>query len=106
MAAQIISFFSFCQFPISTAMFVKEYTRSQLASTFYLPLEEVAISAANYNYNHYNLPFSTYNDYIVISDEDMLIIKILKYVDLNGLTSASFLMTLNKHNGLNNNLKY
>ena len=29
-----------------------------LASTIYLPSEEVAISAANYNYNYYNLPFS------------------------------------------------
>ena len=47
--------------------------RSLLASTFYLPSEEVAISAANYNYNHYNLPFSYIMIIVIISDEDMLI---------------------------------
>ena len=46
--------------------------RSLLASTFYLPSEEVAISAANYNYNHYNLPFSDIMIIVIISDEDML----------------------------------
>ena len=45
--------------------------RSLLASTSYLPSEEVAISAANYNYNHYNLPFS-HMIIVIISDEDML----------------------------------
>ena len=47
--------------------------RSPLASTFYLPSEEVAISAANYNYNHYNLPFSHIMIKVIISDEDMLL---------------------------------
>ena len=42
------------------------------ASTFYLPSEEVATSAANYNYNHYNLPFSHIMIIVIISDEDML----------------------------------
>ena len=41
-------------------------------STFYLPSEEVAISAANYNYNHYNLPFSHIMIAVTISDEAML----------------------------------
>ena len=40
---------------------------------FYLPSEEVAISAANYNYNHYNLPFSHIMIIVIISDEDMLV---------------------------------
>ena len=40
---------------------------------FYLPSEEVAISAANYNYNHYNLPFSHIMIIVIISDEDMLL---------------------------------
>ena len=44
---------------------------SLLASTFYLPSEEVAILAANYNYNHYNLPFSHIMIIVIISDEDM-----------------------------------
>ena len=35
--------------------------------------EEVAISAANYNYNHYNLPFSHIMIIVIISDEDVLI---------------------------------
>ena len=48
--------------------------RSLLASTFYLPSEEVAISAANYNYNHYNLPLSHIMIIVIISDEDMLLI--------------------------------
>ena len=46
-------------------------TRSLLASTFYLPSEGVAISAANYNYNHYNLPFLHIMIIVIISDEDM-----------------------------------
>ena len=48
--------------------------RNLLASTFYLPSEEVAISAANYNYNHYNLPLSHIMIIVIISDEDMLLI--------------------------------
>ena len=52
----------------------KQYSnaRSLLASTFYLASEEAAISAANYNYNHYNLPFSHIIIIVTISDEDML----------------------------------
>ena len=34
--------------------------------------EEVIISAASYNYNHHNLPFSYIMIIVVISDEDML----------------------------------
>ena len=45
---------------------------SLLASTFYVPSEEVAISAANYNYNHYDLSFSHIVLIVIISDEDML----------------------------------
>ena len=51
-------------------------TRSLLTSTFFLPSEEVAISAANYNYNHYNLPFSHIMIIVTISDEDMLWVKV------------------------------
>ena len=52
----------------------KQYsnTRSLLASTFCLPSEEVAISVANNNYNHYYLPFSYIMIIVIISDEDML----------------------------------
>ena len=39
---------------------------------FYVRSEEVAISAANYNYNHYDLPFSHIVLIVIISDEDML----------------------------------
>ena len=39
---------------------------------FHLPSEEVAISAAKDNYNHYNLPFSHILVIVIISDEDML----------------------------------
>ena len=46
--------------------------RSSLASTFYFLSEEVAISAANYNYNRYNLPFSRMMIIVIISDEDIL----------------------------------
>ena len=46
--------------------------RSLLASNFYLPSEEVTISAANYNYNHFNLPLSDIMIIVIISDEDML----------------------------------
>ena len=35
--------------------------------------EEIVISAANYNYNHYNLPFSHIMIIVIISDEDVLI---------------------------------
>ena len=52
--------------------------RSLLASNFYLPSEEVAISAANYNYNHYNLPFSHIMIILITSDEDMLLILCIK----------------------------
>ena len=48
-------------------------TRSLLASSFYLPSEGVAISAANYNYNHYHLPFSHIMIIVIISDEGMLL---------------------------------
>ena len=34
--------------------------------------EEAGISAASYNYNHYNLPFSHIIIIVIISDEDML----------------------------------
>ena len=47
--------------------------RCLLASTFHLPSEEVAISAANYNHNHYNLPFSHIMIKVIISNEDMLL---------------------------------
>ena len=46
--------------------------RNLLASTFYLPSEDVAISVGNYNYNHNNLPFSHIMIMVIISDEDML----------------------------------
>ena len=42
------------------------------ASTFYLPSEEAAISAANYNYGHYNWPFSHIMIIVIILDENML----------------------------------
>ena len=51
---------------------VRRAVRSLLASTFYLRSEEVAISAANYNYNHYSLPFSHVMIIVITSDEDML----------------------------------
>ena len=58
-------------------------TRSLLTSTFYVRSEEVAISAANYNYNHYDLPFSHIVLIVIISDED-----ILNYLTLE--TSSQF----------------
>ena len=57
--------------------------RSLLTSTFYVRSEEVAISAANYNYNHYDLPFSHIVLIVIISDED-----ILNYLTLE--TSSQF----------------
>ena len=57
--------------------------RSLLTSTFYVRPEEVAISAANYNYNHYDLPFSHIVLIVIISDED-----ILNYLTLE--TSSQF----------------
>ena len=50
-----------------------------ITSTFYHPLEEVAISAANYNYNHYNLPFSHIMIIVTILDEDMLLFRWIDY---------------------------
>ena len=50
----------YCQLATAIINNSEQYSnaRSLLASTFYLLSEEVAISAANYNYNYYNLPFS------------------------------------------------
>ena len=62
------------------------YIQKQAASTFYLPLEEVAIPAANYNYNHYDLPFLHIMIIVIISDEDMLII--CTNIQLNILRSS------------------
>ena len=49
---------------------------SLLASTFYLPSEEVAISVAIFKYNHYILPFSHIMIIVIISDENMLEVKV------------------------------
>ena len=64
----------YCQLATAIINNSEQYSnaRSLLASTFYLPSEEVAISAANYNYNHYNLPFSHIMIIVINSDEDML----------------------------------
>ena len=64
----------YCQLATAIINNSEQYSnaRSLLASTFCLPSEEVAISAANYNYNHYNLPFSHIMIIVIISDEDTL----------------------------------
>ena len=64
----------YCQLATAIINNSEQYSnaRSLLASTFYLPSEEVAILAANYNYNHYNLPFSYIVIIVIISDEDTL----------------------------------
>ena len=66
----------YCQLATLQQYNSKQYSNgsSLFASTSYLPSEEVAISAANYNYNHYNLPFSHIMIIVIISDEDMLFI--------------------------------
>ena len=63
----------YCQLATAIINNCEQYSnaRSLLVWSFYLPSEEVAISAANYNYNHYNLPFS-HMIIVIISDEDML----------------------------------
>ena len=65
----------------------KHKSRNLLASTLYLPLEEVAMSAANYKYNHYNLLFSHTMIIIIISDEDMLHHKLLHHFDFKNCLS-------------------
>ena len=62
----------YCQLATAIINNSEQYAGSLFASTFYLPSEEVAISAANYNYNHYNLPFSYIMIIVIILDEDML----------------------------------
>ena len=57
--------------------------RSLIALKIYLPSEEVAISTANYNYNHYNLPFSHIMIIVIISVEDMLVEKKNLLIRLN-----------------------
>ena len=65
----------YCQLATAIKNNSEQYSnaRSLLASTFYLPPEEGAILAANYNYNHYDLPFSHIMIIVIISDEDMSI---------------------------------
>ena len=60
----------YCQLATEIINNSEQYSnaRSLLASTIYLPSEEVAISAADYNYNHYNLPFSPIMIIVIISD--------------------------------------
>ena len=64
----------YCQLAIAIINNSEQYSnaRSLLASTFCLPSEEVAVSAANYNYNHYNLLFSHIMIIDIILDEDTL----------------------------------
>ena len=69
-----------CQLATAIINNTEQYSsaRSLLASNFYLLSEEIAISAANYNYNHYNLPFSHIMIILITSDEDMLLILCIK----------------------------
>ena len=54
---------------------VVKYTKRILYFLSSVRSEEVAISAAIYNYNYYNLQFSHVMVMVIISGEDILIVK-------------------------------